>query len=320
MNGNKPIILIPTYNPDMGLVNLARSVTKSGFLVIIVNDGSAVNTDHIFKKLAKISNCIVLEHGVNLGKGRAIKTAINHITTNYPGNAGVVTADSDGQHTAADIEKVASKLQSSKSFVLGCRKFSGEIPLRSRIGNIITKRVFRFLIGKSLSDTQTGLRGIPARYLKQLMTLRGERYEYEINVLAYVGRNNGRIIEVPIDTIYIDDNKSSHFNPLLDSMRIYFVLLRFLASSMTSTVIDYILFAIFFLCSESMIYSAVAARGISILVNYNMNRSWVFSTSKPHTFVKFLILASISLTTSCMFVSYLTQFFGLNVFIVKIIV
>ncbi|MDR1475113.1 MAG: bifunctional glycosyltransferase family 2/GtrA family protein [Holosporales bacterium] len=322
MKEDKPVVLIPAYNPDEELVKLVNDIVRSDLFVIVVNDGSIAKSNTALESLRKIKNCSVLEHGVNLGKGRAIKTGINHVMINFSDSAGIVTADADGQHTVKDIMKVVNKLQSKKAMILGCRQFKGSIPLRSRIGNIITKYVFKFIIGKNISDTQTGLRGIPSRYFRKFMTLKGEKYEYEINVLAYVGKENGQIIEEPIDTIYIEGNKTSHFDPLLDSMRIYFVLFRFLVSSLTSSVVDYVLFAIFFLLSESLVYSAVVARGISMSVNYNINKSWVFSAIKSNkkSFAKFFALACMSLTGSCLLVSYLTNLWKINTFVVKMAV
>ncbi len=110
--------------------------------------------------------------------------------------------------------------------MLGSRCFSGEVPLRNRFGNGLTRHIFAFITGTKIADTQTGLRAFPTEVLPELLALSGERYEYEMTVLAHVCRRR-KPLEVPIETVYLDGNRSSHFDPLLDSIRIYFVLVRF---------------------------------------------------------------------------------------------
>ena len=86
------------------------------------------------------------------------------------------------------------------------------------MGNHLTRLIFHFFSGHQVSDTQTGLRAFPSAPLPDLLALPGERYEYEMTVLAHLCRYGNSPIEVPISTIYIDNNRSSHFNPTRDSM------------------------------------------------------------------------------------------------------
>ena len=158
--------------------------------------------------------------------------------------AGVVTADADGQHLPDDIVRVAEKLfEWPDSIVLGSA-FRGDVPLRSRMGNAITRKVFNFLSGQRVRDTQTGLRGLPASALPDMLKLPGERYEYEMNMLLEAPRFGLKLREIGIETVYIDNNSGSHFNPLKDSWRIYKSILMFAASSMLAFVIDFVLFTL----------------------------------------------------------------------------
>lgn len=181
---------------------------------------------------------------MNLGKGRALKTAFNHCLLASGGISGgadsvcrgipgCVTADSDGQHTPADILACMRSLwDNPESLILGCRDFDGPaVPARSSFGNKCTRQVFRYLLGLSVSDTQTGLRAIPAFFMEKLLEVKGERFEYETNMLIEAKNLNIRILEVPVKTIYIEENKTSHFNPIKDSLRIYLVFGKFLFSS-----------------------------------------------------------------------------------------
>lgn len=278
---NQIFILIPAYNPDNKLFSLVRELMSEGFSVILVNDGSEIGCD-VFEQLSDFPGCHIIHHAINLGKGRALKTGFNYFYVNFPEAMGVVTADADGQHLSSDIKKIAlTLLEDSSKFIIGSRKFLKDIPIRSLIGNILTKWIFFFLIGKKISDTQSGLRGIGRRLIPALIGLKGERYEYEINQLILTKNMGIDIREVEIETIYIQDNKSSHFNPLIDSMRIYFLLFRFLLSGIFASVVDLIIFVAIYSASSSLLTSMVVARLCSSVINFALNKNIVFhNTSK----------------------------------------
>jgi glycosyltransferase involved in cell wall biosynthesis len=270
-------VVIPAYKPDRALVDLVEGLLKHPFeKIVIIDDGNSEQT----KNLINPSNehVVILRQAVNLGKGRALKTAFNHVLNEYPSISVVTTADADGQHSIDDIVSVTQNaLMNSKDLVLGCRTFSHQVPLRSKLGNSITAFIFKFLIGLKISDTQTGLRAIPAKNLKYLMNVKGERYEYETNVLLKAKQLDWSVLEVPIETIYIENNKSSHFNPLRDSMRIYFLIFRFFASSASSAVVDFTFFALFTKWNMPIAESVLGARFISGWFNFYVNKNLVFN-------------------------------------------
>jgi len=219
-------VLIPAWDPDRTLIPLVASLLELGFgAIIVVDDGSS--SSEIFSELKPLDRVHMLRHAINLGKGRALKSGINYFLCDFPAFDVLVTADADGQHAAADIARVATAaLRNSTKAVLGSRGFVKDVPLRSRIGNGFTCRIFALVTGVRLIDTQTGLRAFPRSMLPSLLVLEGERYEYEMNVLTYICRTGSKPLEVPIETIYFEGNKSSRFNPIRDSMSIYFVLAR----------------------------------------------------------------------------------------------
>lgn len=274
-------VLIPAWEPEPRLVELALALSASGLgLVLILDDGSSAATQPVFDALQG-QDIRLLRHAVNLGKGRALKTGFNCILAEYPQITGVVTADADGQHTVPDILKVAEALAPSGTQpVLGARDFGKNVPLRSKFGNILTRNIFAFVTGSKLRDTQTGLRGFPKFLLPELMVLDGERYEYEMTVLAHLCREGNRPIEVPIETVYLENNRSSHFNPIRDSMRIYFVLARFFASSLIAAGIDYLGFSLAFAATHNVAV-AVAVGRLSSLVNFALNKKFVFRNRSP---------------------------------------
>ena len=313
-------VLIPAWEPESRLVELISNLSRSGLgLVLVVDDGSSAVTQPIFDAVQQLEVRVV-RHAVNLGKGRALKTGFNYILTEYPEILGVVTADADGQHTVPDILKVAETLASNGNRpVLGARAFGREVPLRSKFGNVLTRYIFAFVTGSKLHDTQTGLRGFPRFLLPELMVLDGERYEYEMTVLAHLCREGNRPAEVPIATVYIENNRSSHFNPVRDSMRIYFVLARFFASSILAGGIDYVCFSIAFAASHNVAL-AVAAGRLSSLVNFAINKSFVFRSHRSigSALLRYYALVIAVGCISFGFIWLLHGYLGWNVYAAKV--
>lgn len=320
MNVKTPII-IPAYEPDERLLSLLNDLVDADQRnIIIVDDGSGEKYADLFAKAKKIigSYGIVISYGTNKGKGGALKTAFNYVLKNMPDVIGVVTADSDGQHTVECISNVEKKLiENPDSMVLGVRNFDEQdIPWKSEFGNKLTKKVLQYVSGISVSDTQTGLRGIPINFLSECIEIKENRFEYEMEMLL---RTSGRVrlIETPIATIYDSkENHQTHFDPLVDSLKVYRVLLRrffvFIFSSVSSSVIDLTLFTIFCLLLKQDypdIYIGLAtflARIISASYNYAMNYIKVFHSKAkvPTSGSKYALLAVLQMSCSALMVSY----------------
>lgn len=269
-------VLIPAWRPEPQLVALVKALREEGFRqVLVVDDGNQGEERRLVQEAAS-AGATVIRHAVNLGKGRALKTGFNVLLNDFAALQGVVTADADGQHLAEDIVAVAKAFaQKPTQVVLGTRHFTNDVPLRSRFGNRVTRWIFRWVNGVDLADTQTGLRAIPLQLLPHLMRLEGERYEYEMRVLAELCREQRPLLELPIATVYLNGNRSSHFDPIRDSMRIYFVLLRFYSSSLLAAAVDLIVFSLVFSWSKQLWLSVLVGR-LSSLLNYALNRRFVF--------------------------------------------
>ena len=314
-------VLIPARGPEMRLPALVQELVAAGFgAVILVDDGSPSSCAGIFDAAARTTGVHRLRHAVNLGKGRALKTGINYFLNELPEFTALVTADGDGQHMAADIVRVARALYTANGrAVLGSRQFARDIPLRSRFGNLLTRQVFHLATGAKLGDTQTGLRAFPRGLLAELLLLDGERYEYEMTVLAHLCRSGRRPLEAPIETVYIDGNKSSHFDPIRDSMRIYFVLMRFFASSLVAAGIDFAGFSIAYWLTHNVLASIIVGR-LSSLVNFALNKRFVFQSGVPlprallRYYILVIAIAAVSYGSICGLSGYL----GWNVFVTKL--
>jgi len=216
---NKIVVIIPAYEPEGVLVELVKSLQANFERIVVVDDGSKT-ADSVFERVAQIDCVTLIRHDVNRGKGAALKTAFAAISKDFPDAAGVVTADADGQHLPEDIAAVAkSTLDHPDRFTLGVRAFDGNVPLRSRFGNAWSRWFFFLLTGTMVYDTQTGLRGIPAKFLPALCEMPGDRYEYEGRMLVAAARMKQKPEQVRIKTVYLEGNRTSHFNPIRDSLR-----------------------------------------------------------------------------------------------------
>lgn len=322
-----PAVLIPSLNPDHHLTELVEALMQAGLSdIIVIDDGSKPSCRPIFDALSS-GGCHVLTHAVNLGKGRALKTGINAYLNLYPQGIGLITADADGQHSPEDILRIAAGMAAAPDMlILGVRNFEEEnVPFKSRAGNMITRRLFGFLSGLRLTDTQTGLRGIPRSAMGWMMQLHGERYEYEMNMLIECRRHALDIVEVPIETIYINKNAASHFHPLRDAVRIYALLARFASASVASSLLDIGLFALMTKAilpanfNESIAVSTVVARVGSSLFNYTVNKRAVFGGEQSRgTLWRYYALAIVLMVASLALVRTLTPLLGWDAVTVKI--
>lgn len=316
-------VVIPSYEPDEKLISLLGRLREAGIAhIVVVDDGSGALYESFFQRAEEDFGCQVLRHEANQGKGRALKSAFGYCLEKFPGLPGVVTADSDGQHTPECILNCAKALaEHPESLILGCRCFEGEdVPARSEFGNKCTRVVMRYLTGIAVSDTQTGLRGIPASFMRQLLMVKGERFEFETNMLLETKTRKIPIVEVPIRTVYIEENRTSHFNPVRDSVRIYMIFGKFLFSSLSSSVVDLVLFSVFchfFRQAEWQMVSyitaaTVAARVLSALYNYTLNYKVVFQSegSLKATLSRYVLLAVVQMGLSALLVNLLYPLFG----------
>lgn len=301
-------IVIPALNPDERMVALVRELTEAGFQnIILVDDGSKIENRTYFKACKEEYHCRLIRHMVNFGKGMALKTAFNHILDNRPDIAGTVTVDCDGQHVVKDIVTCAKLvMEHPDHLILGCRRFDDhDIPLRSRFGNKFTRHFIRLLCGIHVSDTQTGLRGMSRQLIKEYFAqTKGERFEYEMNMLLTARDHQLPITEFEIQTIYLEHNESSHFNPFIDSIRIYKVFLTFMLSSLSSFILDIFLYYILGLLLRPVIgdrlqisflgiemsllilMRSILSRLGSSLYNFTLNKRRVFhNNSKDVTII-----------------------------------
>lgn len=321
-------IIVPTLNPNIEIFDVfLKKLEKEFENILVYDDGCREEYGDFFKKLEK-RGIKVLHHYINLGKGRAMKDAFNYLLNEYPNLKGVVTADSDGQHSVKDIKKCAKLiLENPESLILGCRNFdASHVPRRNRFGNKTTRSVLKIFVGLSVTDTQTGLRGLPKEVMMKFMTTQGDRFEYETNQLIDTLTKDVPIKEFEIETIYLENsNSESHFNPIKDSVAIYKLFLKYIFASISSFIIDLILFSLFskvFKGINSILFATITARVLSSIYNYIVNARMVFKKENSiSSFIKYTVLCVIQMFVSGYSVQYLAKLFGkISTVVIKVIV
>ncbi|WP_314327911.1 bifunctional glycosyltransferase family 2/GtrA family protein [Oribacterium sinus] len=278
----KRIALIPAYKPNIQLLEFVKGIEEHGMDCLIVNDGSGEEYLSLFHKIERETEARVLSFLENRGKGAALKGGLEYLQKENAGLQGdftLITLDADGQHLLKDALNLLSVAEEKKdTLILGSRTQSKDSPLRSRIGNGITKEVFNLCTGVEVKDTQTGMRAFSGKMIPEMLDIPGERYEYEMNVLLFLAKEGVPMEEVPIETVYINDNAESHFDTVKDSYRIYKQILKFSASSLVSFLADFLLYSFFFLITGGLFVSNFLARVISLHINFFLNKTMVFST------------------------------------------
>lgn len=322
---NNIFVVVPTLNPNIKILEeFLEKLLKETKNILVYDDGCRDEYNDFFKKIEK-KGIIVLHHYVNLGKGRAMKNAFNYLLNTYPKLKGVVTADSDGQHSVKDIKKVVKEIENhSNSLILGYRDFNNKnVPARSKFGNKTTRGVFKAFVGINITDTQTGLRGYPKEVMIKFLDTLGERFEYETNMLIETLSKDVPIYEVPIETIYISGNSESHFNPIKDSIAIYKLFFKYIFASISSFIVDILLFSLFcklFKFNYAILTSTICARVLSAIYNYTVNAKLVFKKQNKTSFIKYALLVVIQMFVSGLSVEYLYKLLKINMTVIKIIV
>ena len=339
------VILIPTLHPDHLLTQYVDDLVIHGFQhILVVDDGSGPDYEALFETLKHKPGCEVIGYPVNGGKGHAIKYGLGYIQAKFPDAPGVVTADSDGQHTAPDVLKVSLALQAHPDdLIIGTRDFKAHnVPKKSRAGNRLTSFFFALLYGKWLPDTQTGLRGFSKELISFMLDVPGERFEYEMNMLIIASGRHIDFQVVTIQTIYIEENRRTHFRPFQDSMQIYIQLFKnffkYASASGLSTVLDIVLFTLLdkwllplagispvqtllWNISLQVMLATAIARAFSAVFNYKANKSFVFQIGKSKgSLARYLLLAVLVMAMSAGMVSSLHSWLGMDKTLLKAIV
>lgn len=319
-----PVALIPAYRPGDSLLKLVDLLLQRPELsaVVVVDDGSGDAFTAAFTQLASTPGVSLLRHHVKLGKGAALKTGLNWIALTFPGSVGVVTLDTHIQHHPEDIAMLARSLSAApKRLFVGCRPLPAAAPWGKRIGIFTTRAVMRAIGGIRLSDSQSGLRAVPRSLLPKLLRLRTVGYDFELDMLLIARQQGTEIVEIPIRRLDGGGEPGQRFNPARDSLRIYYVFLRFNLSSMSAFVVDYSLFALLHLAGASLAFSQFGSRAVSSLFNYLVNRHFVFKADQARWGSLLLYYATVVLVAACSYglILLMHETLGMSVYLAKLV-
>jgi len=210
------LIVIPTFNNIRTIESVTLDAVKTGYDLLIVNDGSDDGTE---KSIDKLSN-FTIHLKNNSGKGAAIIKAAKWAKKNNYSH--IITIDADGQHNPSEIINFIPKIQSNPmTIVVGTRNFNQEtIPGSSRFGRKFSNFWLKAACGVSIPDSQSGFRAYPVDAILKLKC-KDTRYNFEIEILAKAAWAGLDILSTDISVHYSDKTKeSSHFHPLKDNFRI----------------------------------------------------------------------------------------------------
>lgn len=318
------IALIPSYEPDDELLKVVDELLENSFKVVVVNDGSNSRFDEVFNRLP--TNVNYLHYETNMGKGFALKHGLQFIRSNFGEDSIIVTLDSDGQHKVKDAIRVCELCEEKGGLILGSRHFGKGTPFKSKFGNWMARMTFLLSTKHKIYDTQTGLRAFEYPLIEKMQLVKGNRYEYEMNVLLDTIVSNIPIREVKIDTVYVDNNAGTHYNPWKDTMRIFKEMIKFSASSLIAFGVDFGLFSLLTLFNVPyehwILMCTIIARVISASINFTINYHLVFKKRETlwMAFIKYAGLALFILGCNLLLMWLLYEQAGMNEFLAKIIV
>ncbi len=300
------VIIIPAYEPDGELVRLVNELGNHSFKIVVVDDGSGEKYKQIFSAISDKAHIVTLEK--NCGKGAALKAGMRYIKDNLPECEYFITCDADGQHRPNDVMRVSEQLHKGNNFVLTVRQRKGKIPLRSRVGNDLSKIVYTLLTNRYLSDNQSGLRGFARSNLEWLIEVEKNNYDYEMNVLYYAAKMGLKITTLTIDAIYIENNASSHFSPIADTFKIYKSLFTLARGTLFSFLVAeaLIILASFIFCNRYIVFVVSSVGAISLLTCILLNK-FVFlkriTQGEYLTTIVYTVISYFVYTLMCMLVA-----------------
>ena len=305
MRSAKVAVVIPCYNTSSACLDVIRKARTVTDAVLAVDDGSTDDTpQHL---AASGARCIRLPH--NSGKGIALRTGIEEVLKGRDGLLRetfdhIVTVDGDGQHDPDDIPRLIEGARREEAdLVIGVRNVR-LMPPRSKVGNYVSRMLFFLGTGRYVMDTQSGFRLITTRLAGALRdTVTWGRYETEAEILSKAVALGFTVATVEIPTIYFDQNRRTHFDPLWDSMRVVAVLSRYVLASLAVTAVDISAFVLALTYTGAgLVRANVMARAVAVVAHFLLSRSYAFKVQGRFRAIEVIrygltVLANLTLTT-----------------------
>lgn len=217
----KILVVIPALNAEGTIAAVVAEAVKHLADVCVVDDGSSDAT----AENARQAGASILTHEVNLGKGAALKTGFAHAASR--GFDAVITLDADGQHLATEIPKFIDALhRTNGDLIIGDRShLFGGMVRRRRLANRFSSGAISWSSGARVTDTQSGYR-LYSMSLIRSISIRSNGFAAESEIIVRAGRSGKKIVMIPIELAFVDGLSTSHYKPLLDTLRIAAIVFR----------------------------------------------------------------------------------------------
>ncbi|WP_255411765.1 DUF2062 domain-containing protein [Aquimarina sp. Aq107] len=213
-------VFIPTYNNQNTLDRVIQGVMKYTDRIIIINDGATDNTSRILENYQNQFTIITFPE--NKGKGMALREGFKQ--SSKLGYDYMITIDSDGQHFPSDLPLFLDQLEKQDKdnslLLIGSRNMDDpSVPGKSSFGNKFSNFWYYIETGIKLKDTQSGYRLYPIKEIAKLK-LFTTKFELEIEVIVKLAWRNVEVRNIPVQVLYDETERVSHFRPFKDFTRI----------------------------------------------------------------------------------------------------
>lgn len=288
------VILMPVYNPSERIVNYVKKLKENNYQVVLINDGSKSEYHSLFEKM--VHDCKIISYPLFKGKGYAIKKGIHYIKEHLQDKKGIIILENE--YDLMHINHIRTLIN----------KNSQKMCVVHHKGKRFLTKLFSMIYNKKFIDVDSELFGFSMNYLDQMMTV--DENCYEVQSLIQSVQNNQEIEEIQLE------NKQQPFHLKNKTIQVLYViflhLIRFVSSSIISSVIDVLLAWILldvlkiWMTSDfwRIALSSLIARVLSAIVNYVINKKYVFKekTNSKQTAIRFLILTIVITILSTLFV------------------
>lgn len=295
MNMNSEmVILMPVYNPNERIINYVKKLKENNYQVVLINDGSKSEYHSLFEKM--VHDCKIISYPLFKGKGYAIKKGIHYIKEHLQDKKGIIILENEYDLMYINHIRTVINKNSQKMCVVHHK------------GKRFLTKLFSMIYNKEFIDVDSELFGFSMNYLDQMMAV--DENCYEVQSLIQSVQNNQEIEEIQLE------NKQQPFHLKNKTIQVLYViflhLIRFVSSSIISSVIDVLLAWILldvlkiWMTNDfwRIALSSLIARVLSTIVNYVINKKYVFKgkASSKQTAIRFLILTIIITILSTLFV------------------
>ncbi|HZS90005.1 MAG TPA: glycosyltransferase family 2 protein [Chloroflexota bacterium] len=190
-------VLIPVYNEERTLRKVVEAVQEVPIdkEIILVDDGSHDGSAQIIDELADGDRVRGYHHAHNMGKGAAVRTAVQHARGDL-----VLIQDADLEYDPNDYPALIQPILDGKSdVVFGSRAFSSHTAYSFWfvMGNKLVTLATNVLFDCYISDMETCYK-VMRREIAQKLNLRSRGFEIEPEITAKLIRAGHRVYEVPI--------------------------------------------------------------------------------------------------------------------------